>query len=74
MSARSGAAGSGCTCCSGTDLRAHPDRARAYGSLKAALAERYASQRVTYTEAKGPFIDETLALAEVWAAATGWRL
>ena len=55
-------------------LRTHPDRTRAYGELKLALAERYRHDRPSYTEAKGPFIDETTALAEAWAAATGWRL
>ena len=54
-------------------LRAHPERARAYGELKRALAAHYRGVRVIYTEAKGPFIDETTALAETWAAATGWR-
>jgi GrpB-like predicted nucleotidyltransferase (UPF0157 family) len=55
-------------------LRAHPARAAAYGELKSALAERYRDDRVSYTEAKGPFIDETLALADQWAAATGWQV
>jgi GrpB-like predicted nucleotidyltransferase (UPF0157 family) len=54
-------------------LRAHPDRARAYGDLKSALAERYRTLGVSYTEAKGPFIDDTLAAAEQWALETGWR-
>jgi GrpB-like predicted nucleotidyltransferase (UPF0157 family) len=55
-------------------LRAHPARAAAYGELKWALAERYRDDRVSYTEAKGPFIDETLALADQWAAATSWHV
>lgn len=54
-------------------LRAHPERAAGYGELKRALAVRYPRDRVAYTEAKGPFIDETMELAEAWAAATGWR-
>ena len=54
-------------------LRAHPERAASYGDLKRALAVLYPRDRVAYTEAKGPFIDETLALAEAWAASTGWR-
>ena len=54
-------------------LRTHRDRAREYGEFKTALVERYPHQRLSYTEAKGPFIDETLALAEAWAAASGWR-
>ena len=54
-------------------LRAHPERARAYGALKLALAERYRHERVVYTEAKGPFVDETTAMAQAWASAIGWR-
>jgi GrpB-like predicted nucleotidyltransferase (UPF0157 family) len=55
-------------------LRTHPARAAEYGALKVALAERYREDRVSYTEAKGPFIDETTALAETWAKETGWQL
>lgn len=54
-------------------LRAHPGRARDYGELKLALVERYRHDRLSYTEAKSPFIDETLALAEAWATATEWH-
>jgi len=39
--------------------------------LKSALAERYRDDRVSYTEAQGPFTEETLGLAEQWADATG---
>jgi GrpB-like predicted nucleotidyltransferase (UPF0157 family) len=55
-------------------LRAHPDRARSYGELKLALAARYRHDRIAYTEAKGPFIDETMARADGWAAPTPWHL
>ncbi|MEX2229932.1 MAG: GrpB family protein [Dehalococcoidia bacterium] len=44
-------------------LRAHPDRAEAYGTLKRALAVRFRDDRVAYTEAKSDFILETVALA-----------
>ena len=54
-------------------LREHPERARAYEALKRAASGRYATNRLAYTEAKGPFIEETLALGEAWAADTGWR-
>jgi GrpB-like predicted nucleotidyltransferase (UPF0157 family) len=54
-------------------LRGHPERAHAYEALKRAASERYATNRLAYTEAKGPFIEETLALAEAWAAHTGWQ-
>ena len=53
-------------------LRAHPERARAYDALKRALVDRYADARLAYTEAKGPFIEETLESAEEWAAETRW--
>lgn len=51
-------------------LRANPKRAAAYGELKRALADLYPSDRLAYTEAKTPFIRETVALAEDWAART----
>jgi GrpB-like predicted nucleotidyltransferase (UPF0157 family) len=54
-------------------LRTHPERARAYEDLKRAASKRYETNRLAYTEAKGPFIEETLSLAEAWAAETGWR-
>ena len=53
-------------------LRAHPERAAAYGELKRDLAPRYGLDRVGYSDAKAPFIEETLRLAEAWAARTGW--
>ena len=55
-------------------LRAHPVRAAQYGELKRALAPVYGtSDRVGYTEAKTPFIRETVRLAEEWAARTNWE-
>jgi GrpB-like predicted nucleotidyltransferase (UPF0157 family) len=54
-------------------LRTHPERASSYETLKRAASERYETNRLAYTEAKGPFIEETLRLAEVWAADTGWQ-
>jgi GrpB-like predicted nucleotidyltransferase (UPF0157 family) len=54
-------------------LRSHPDRAAAYADLKWALVGRYAGVRLAYTEAKGPFIEETLRLANAWAAHQDWR-
>ena len=53
-------------------LRAHPERARAYEAIKRAASERYEANRLAYTEAKGPFIEETLALAQAWATETDW--
>jgi GrpB-like predicted nucleotidyltransferase (UPF0157 family)/RimJ/RimL family protein N-acetyltransferase len=41
-------------------LRDHPEEAARYASLKRELASRYAGERGSYTEAKGPFIEEIL--------------
>ena len=42
-------------------LRAHPDRAASYGSLKQELARTYTSDRDAYTDAKPGFIEATVA-------------
>ncbi|HYM40725.1 MAG TPA: DNA polymerase IV [Thermoplasmata archaeon] len=56
-------------------LRAHPDRAAAYASLKQEFAARYTSDRVGYTDAKGPFIEAVLAEARRESAGAGpWRV
>ncbi len=54
-------------------LRAHPQVAATYGSLKRALAARYGQDRLAYTEGKTPFIRAAVARAEDWARATGWK-
>ncbi len=41
-------------------LRAHPDSAREYSTLKYSLAERFRNDRVAYTEAKTEFIEGVL--------------
>ncbi|WNQ11971.1 GrpB family protein [Paenibacillus aurantius] len=43
----------------------HPEAAAEYQSLKGRLAERYQHDRVQYTEAKGPFIEEILKRARM---------
>jgi GrpB-like predicted nucleotidyltransferase (UPF0157 family) len=53
-------------------LRAHPGDARRYAQLKQRLAVRYRNDRGGYTEAKGPFVWETLARADRWSQETGW--
>jgi len=55
-------------------LRMHPDVALRYGGLKMALAEEFSlpEQRHAYTDAKSPFIWETMAKADAWAQQTGW--
>jgi GrpB-like predicted nucleotidyltransferase (UPF0157 family) len=56
-------------------LRAHPDTAARYAALKRDLAARYRrpEQRQLYTEAKDPFIWETMRAANRWAQATAWQ-
>lgn len=54
-------------------LRAHAGRAADYAALKRRLAEEYRHERIAYTDAKAPFIEETLALAEEWATDVGWQ-
>lgn len=47
-------------------LRAHPDRARAYETLKRALALRHGGDREAYTDGKAAFVEATLALGARW--------
>jgi GrpB-like predicted nucleotidyltransferase (UPF0157 family) len=50
-------------------LRSHPERTAGYAAHKRELARTHA-QSIPYTDAKGPFIAETLALARAWRAAS----
>lgn len=52
-------------------LVAHPERAQAYASLKAALAEAHGADRETYVDGKEAFIRETDALARAWRDTLG---
>jgi GrpB-like predicted nucleotidyltransferase (UPF0157 family) len=54
-------------------LREQPKRAREYAQLKLGLADHYRSDRTRYTEGKNEFIEETLRMAEGWAANTEWQ-
>jgi len=47
-------------------LLCHTEHAARYGRLKRDLAERYATDRVAYTDAKTAFVRETEALARAW--------
>lgn len=47
-------------------LNSHSDDAKAYSELKMSLAEKYAEDRITYTNMKGDFIGEILAKARKW--------
>ena len=48
-------------------LTAFPEVRDAYAALKTELAQRYANDRVAYTEAKAPFITHALRKAMVWS-------
>jgi len=54
-------------------LRGHPDRAAGYASVKRRLAPLLATARDEYVASKGPFIWETIQLAERWAQTVGWE-
>jgi GrpB-like predicted nucleotidyltransferase (UPF0157 family) len=54
-------------------LRADHDRAAAYADLKHRLAHLLTVDRTAYVEAKGPFVWETIRLADEWAQRTGWE-
>jgi GrpB-like predicted nucleotidyltransferase (UPF0157 family) len=45
-------------------LRRHPDVLKRYHQLKEELAEKYRFDRISYTEAKGPFIQDILKQAK----------
>jgi GrpB-like predicted nucleotidyltransferase (UPF0157 family) len=47
-------------------LRAHPQTAAAYGRLKATLAQQFPQDILAYTNAKAPFITDTLQKAAAW--------
>ena len=53
-------------------LRSHDEARDAYGEMKRAAAARWREDRQGYTYAKTDLVLELLALAESWAAATGW--
>lgn len=53
-------------------LRAAPDVAGQYETLKRSLAERHRDDRRAYTEAKVPFFWDTIRRADEWAQERGW--
>ena len=52
-------------------FRAHPGAVPAYARFKEVLAEAVGDLEV-YTDVKDPVVDLVIAVAEEWAAATGW--
>ncbi len=53
-------------------MRGHGADAQAYAALKYQLAAQFDNDRAGYTEAKGPFIWETIRKADQWAQQIGW--
>src|SRR5262245_42973596 len=56
-------------------LREHPDASRRYAELKRQLAAQYnqPEQRAQYTDAKDPFVWQTMYPANLWGRRTGWE-
>jgi GrpB-like predicted nucleotidyltransferase (UPF0157 family) len=54
-------------------LRAHPERRRAYADLKRRLIAEYGGSQWVYSPAKGPFVRETIRVADRWARMLHWR-
>lgn len=54
-------------------LRSHPATAASYALLKRRLAGEHPHDGIGYNDAKGPWIEEVLRLAEVWAEQTAWQ-
>ncbi|MFD0511323.1 GrpB family protein [Streptomyces aureus] len=52
-------------------FRTHPEAITAYAHFKYALASRVADTG-TYADVKDPVVDLVVAVAEPWAAETGW--
>lgn len=53
-------------------MRTHPQEARRYAEMKYRLAQQYRDDRHGYTEAKGPFLWQTMAKVDRWNQETGW--
>lgn len=53
-------------------FRAHPEAVPAYTAFKRSLAAT-APDIATYSGVKDPVVDLVIAVAETWAAATGWQ-
>ncbi|HWH24070.1 MAG TPA: GrpB family protein [Candidatus Limnocylindria bacterium] len=54
-------------------LRAHPAAAADYAKLKRRAAAEHPTDRIAYTDAKGPWIKAIVERARAWAQRTGWR-
>ncbi len=54
-------------------LRVNMEDAQRYASLKRRLAEQYGQDRLSYAEAKAPFIWEIMKKADRWSQDGGWQ-
>lgn len=54
-------------------MRTHEEDARRYAEMKRRLADQYGDDRYGYTDAKAPFIWETMARANTWSQQIGWE-
>lgn len=52
-------------------LRSHEEEAHWYAEIKYQLAEQYRDDRDGYTDAKGPYLWETMKKADRWNSETG---
>jgi GrpB-like predicted nucleotidyltransferase (UPF0157 family) len=53
-------------------LRAHPDAAKAYETVKLGLARRFPDDAEAYYEIKDPVFDIIMAGANIWAERVSW--
>ena len=53
-------------------LRCHGSAAAEFATVKRRLAERFAYDRVGYTDAKNPYVWEIIRRADEWAQLQGW--
>jgi len=70
---RAGSWGEQCALLFRDYLRTHAEDAQRYAELKYRLAYQFGDDRLGYTEAKGPFIWETIQKADRWSQDTGWE-
>jgi GrpB-like predicted nucleotidyltransferase (UPF0157 family) len=54
-------------------LRAHPEAARDYATVKYQLAAQFAEDRHGYTDAKTPLTWDVMQQADRWSQQTGWQ-
>lgn len=55
-------------------LRANADEAERYAETKRMLADKYATDRAAYTDAKDPYLWELMRRADRWSQDVGWQL